>query len=565
MKTSPHANAQEKLLNEMALKGLPLHEPLKLDGLLHRYGKRGPNDAKDEWYRASLLENGEICCTFGSWSGEQEHYNFRSWEDTSPYVELFREESRKLLEKHIEEEKRLCAEALKKARLTLEKSTAASDNHEYLTRKKVSAHPGVTQLNGALLIPRRDITGELASIQSILPSGEKKNFPGLPCKSTFFVLGETEHPKTIRFCEGYATGATIFEHTGDMTVVCFSCGNIFGTTFLFREKFPRASLVLNADRKTEKLCEKWKSQYKGEVQVPTDLEGTDFNDLYIEKGPKECLKQLQLDDLEVLGLRDFLETDFPKRNSILYESFSGKNSPILLEGTSTLVFASGGVGKTNFLYEFSVAVSYGQQFLYYKVTRPYKVFYIDSEMDPSIAQERFSEIAIRRELTECNENFSYYNLGAENLKKNFRRTINLYCPNSRNLLNKHIEKNDIIIIDNLQNTTRDLQNEGKENSSSAWTQIHDWMKEWQSKGKTFLIAHHENRSGTYRGTSRLDGDFDNIFHLTRPEEAPEEGFKFIFEIQKGRQILQQFQHVKTAFHKKPGHIKCFGWEFSSVT
>lgn len=557
----------EKLHQFMAKCNLPAdHVDLNLDGQIHRYGKNGSHDDKDEWYKGYELDNGEIYCTFGTWSYDQEKYTYKSWEDNDPGAEKNLEKTKLLREKYLEEERKQTREALEYTKKVWESAPNAPDDHPYLKRKGVKSH-GIKIHNGKLIVPRYDSTGALASVQTIDENGLKKNAAHLPCKSTYLTLGERQNPDTIRFCEGYATAATLYEQTGDMVVACFSCGNIFGSTFLVREKYPNASLILNADKKTEKICEKWKKQYGGDVQVPHGGEGTDFNDLFNEKGKEEFDKQVKVEKIVTFSPIEFIKRtqQYPERKVIFYANRNGEKDPIFIEARSTLIYGAGGSGKSMFAFELAFAAANGQSIYYWKNDEPRRVFFLDTEMDYSDAAQRMEEIITRRNITEDNGCFTYYNLSAENVETKSRRIINLYCQETRNKLDREIDKHDIIFIDNLQNATRDYDHEGKENSSSAWFVIHDWMKAWQDRGKTFFVIHHENRSGGYRGTSRLDGDFDNRIRISSPDTMPAEGFELIFNIEKGRSIKPFHIKKDISAHRLPTCKTCYGWKMDVVS
>ena len=124
----------------------------------------------------------------------------------------------------------------------------ADGGHPYLLKKDVLAH-GLKQQDGYLLVPMRDIAGELHSIQRIDASGGKL-FPKDGLTATcFHLLGIPNG--TLYICEGYATAATIHEATGDAVVVAFCADNLLPVASAWRLKLPNARIIVAADNDHE--------------------------------------------------------------------------------------------------------------------------------------------------------------------------------------------------------------------------------------------------------------------------------------------------------------------------
>lgn len=117
--------------------------------------------------------------------------------------------------------------------------------HPYLKAKDVQAHGLRIEGNHTLLIPLRDSTGKIWSLQSIAPDGEKRFMPGGRTKGCYFGIGKPSGRLVI--CEGYATGATIHEDTGHAVASAFTSGNLLSVAKALRAKFPCLTLVLAAD------------------------------------------------------------------------------------------------------------------------------------------------------------------------------------------------------------------------------------------------------------------------------------------------------------------------------
>ena len=53
--------------------------------------------------------------------------------------------------------------------------------------------------------------------------------------------------KRIIICEGWATGASIHEATGDFVMVAFDCGQLEDKAKIARDKWPKLPIIIAAD------------------------------------------------------------------------------------------------------------------------------------------------------------------------------------------------------------------------------------------------------------------------------------------------------------------------------
>jgi putative DNA primase/helicase len=107
--------------------------------------------------------------------------------------------------------------------------------HPYLETKKIKAH-GLKIDRQTLLIPLQDEHGSIASLQQIWPNPQilGKFVKGFLKRSRIqgcaLTLGEIKDDCEVVICEGYATGATIYEITGIPVAVAFSSNNLVNIT-----------------------------------------------------------------------------------------------------------------------------------------------------------------------------------------------------------------------------------------------------------------------------------------------------------------------------------------------
>jgi putative DNA primase/helicase len=114
--------------------------------------------------------------------------------------------------------------------------TPAPDNHPYLTKKRIQAHgigllgegypdlPGLVRKKGdVLVIPIANVRGKILSCQFIAGDGSKAYMAGSKQPGGFFYM---EGKSRLWICEGFATGASLQEDTGDTVACAFDTGGL---------------------------------------------------------------------------------------------------------------------------------------------------------------------------------------------------------------------------------------------------------------------------------------------------------------------------------------------------
>ena len=176
----------------------------------------------------------------------------------------------------------------------------ANQSHEYLTKKQVLSY-GLKQLDDSLVVPLCDANGKMWSIQYIHPDGRKQFYTGGRTKGCFYVLGEI-HDKVV-FCEGYATGASVYQATTIPVAIAFNAGNLENVVIALKKKHPNLNIIIGADNDYKEnaqtnvgrdvamqIAEKYNNI---KVIVPYMNENCkcDFNDIAVAKGLGEVRKQ----------------------------------------------------------------------------------------------------------------------------------------------------------------------------------------------------------------------------------------------------------------------------------
>lgn len=171
-------------------------------------------------------------------------------------------------------------EAARKAKELWETSKEPA-NHPYLVKKGVKPH-GIRANGGNLIIPV-SINGEITSVQKIGPNGEKKFHVGGAIKGGCYTIPGSE---TVVICEGFATGASIFEATGFTVLVAFNAGNLYDVAMQHKDA-QRLIIAADDDRfgeintgieKAKKAAEATGAEVICPI-FPLESKGTDFNDM----------------------------------------------------------------------------------------------------------------------------------------------------------------------------------------------------------------------------------------------------------------------------------------------
>lgn len=192
-------------------------------------------------------------------------------------------------------------------------SPAASS--PYLEKKGVEAF-GLREDQGNLIVPLRNINGELRGFQAIAPDGQKAFATGIEKKGNFHLIGaegKDLFQGEIVLCEGYATGASLYMATGKPVAVAFDSGNLISVAEAIRNKFSNIAITICADNdhsmkrdgnpynvgveKARQAAQKVNAKIK--VPTFTDKEKaqglTDFNDLHMTRGLEAVRRQVGME------------------------------------------------------------------------------------------------------------------------------------------------------------------------------------------------------------------------------------------------------------------------------
>lgn len=240
------------------------------------------------------------------------------------------------------------------------------DSHPYLERKCVKAYglrlySGPLAINGmradgALVIPVRDSAGVLQTLEFIGADGEKRFLPKGAKAGHYFAIGKPV--ERILIAEGYATGASIREATGDAVAVAFDAGNLGAVAKALRDKYPNAKIIIAADN------DQWTAgnpgitkareaaqAVGGFVAVPEFTneadKPTDFNDLHRLEGLEAVAKAFQVPEApQVTEIESGVRVTLLRAGDIQPEPIRWLWDGWLAKGKLHILAGQPGTGKT---------------------------------------------------------------------------------------------------------------------------------------------------------------------------------------------------------------------------
>lgn len=156
----------------------------------------------------------------------------------------------KLLREQAEADKKIRVLAAASRAKTIWEKCRDIGTSDYLKKKQVGAH-GVRFTRGSIIVPVRNIGGDLVGLQFIAADGSKKFLTGTPKRGCFHSIGKISPAAPLCICEGYATGASIYKAMGWPVAVAFDAGNLLPVVCALREKYPDQKIIICADNDIE--------------------------------------------------------------------------------------------------------------------------------------------------------------------------------------------------------------------------------------------------------------------------------------------------------------------------
>ena len=261
--------------------------------------------------------------------------------------------------------------------------------HPYLIGKQIGTH-GVRILGDALLVPVRDVAGELHGVQKIDASDTKRYTRGARPAGAFHLIG-TPATKVI-IAEGYATAASIFEATGEAVAVAFNCNNLAPVARQLHQEHPALQIVIAADDDYQTAGNPGLTAgtaaahaVNGLVAIPDfgvhrPDAATDFNDLARQHGPEAvqaCIAKAKRPQATAnTAIRPAYIVHESTSTALLACNYAIKGIADLQ--TIVLIYGASNSGKTFFVLDMTLHVGHGMRWRGRR-TRKCLVLYIAAE------------------------------------------------------------------------------------------------------------------------------------------------------------------------------------------
>lgn len=239
-------------------------EQLRMDGHKHRIklaGDKGratsgeyciyTDETPAGWFKSYKASHG---VPYETWSYKSETFSSMSPEERKAYIEKKEAERAERDRQDARERQR----SILVAREKWNNATQAHPLHNYIMKKGLRSAHGARLLGNNLVIPYVNGAGEVQTIQTISGTGEKLFQLNAPKAGFYSILDgdlgalEPEPTGNTWICEGWATGCSIREATGDIVIVAADCGNLYPVAKNVMESNPSWVLCIAADNDSYK-------------------------------------------------------------------------------------------------------------------------------------------------------------------------------------------------------------------------------------------------------------------------------------------------------------------------
>lgn len=363
---------EQQLRSAMRSAGIDPPDTLLFDGQVHRFDIGPKRNNKAGWYVAHA--DGIPAGRFGNWYEDSGRDGIAWRANIGRQLTPAEEQELLIRQKELREARRAAidskhAEAAEQVKRLWESFQPATAEHPYIAAKGIQPHIARVDNYGRLVVPLYQPEGQLSSLQYIAlnedGTSEKRFHTGAKMAGGFCVIGNVANAAQVYMAEGYATGATIHEVTGDPVVVAYSAHQLVTIAKTIREHLPHLPLTIVADNDESEVGISCATQAAATVGaryvMPPRPEGekhVDAND-YHRKG-YDLLKLLEPSHDDFLtDIREFIRQPAPIR--WLIKKWLQRNALAMLVGAS-------GSGKTMAIVDWASRIaSYANEWAGYPI------------------------------------------------------------------------------------------------------------------------------------------------------------------------------------------------------
>lgn len=381
--------------------GISPPEAITIDGALKRFSGNGDRGDLSAYY--CLHDHGDFQAGFfGDWrSGYYQTWTSRAESELTPEQRLeYRKKINEAKATDEAERAQRAAWAASRAAERWNKAEPASTDNAYLGKKHIKAYDAREDSNG-LLIPVQDITGKIHSLQSIDTEGNKKFHPGGAIRGHFHQIEGAGD--ILYICEGFATGATIREITGNAVIIAFNAGNLKPVAEAIAKAYPNKKIVICADndRKTAGNPGLMKGR-EAAAAIGAGLvcpefgeheQGSDFNDLYVLRGAdavKEALKPKP--SMGMTPAQTRVSGRLHAKPSEPEYLLTYNDKPFLKRGIVGAILAMGGLGKSFLMACIAFFAAGGYPWAGIRPAHPLNILILFAEDDSETVDHRLWSI-----------------------------------------------------------------------------------------------------------------------------------------------------------------------------
>lgn len=252
--------------------------------------------------------------------------------------------------------------AIREAQQVWQGGGAADPHHPYLVRKGIEPHNARQHSDGRLMLPILDATGEVQSVQFIADDGEKKFLPGAPTGGGRSYIG-INMGRTI-LCEGFATGASIYDAIPDQVCVTYSLNNMERVARELHAEGRAIVLATDAGNAAMRM-RALGDELDIPVVYPAQLErGNDFNDQSLSLGVETVAASFRA------GLKQYAEDKALAKPVLPFVWFADARpnleandfvEGLLTSGSMSVIYGPSNCGKTFFVMDLALHVAWGRE------------------------------------------------------------------------------------------------------------------------------------------------------------------------------------------------------------
>ncbi|WP_394807502.1 toprim domain-containing protein [Nitrosomonas sp.] len=250
------------------------------DGKLHRIRSENHKIGTQNCAYVLHIDGGKPAGYFENWVASTKH----TW-TTRKLTRGFHAFSHKeiteaKLQRDIEQRQKHAAAAIKAVNIWNRcKPITKQSEHLYLVNKRIQPH-GARIYGDALVIPIYNESDELVNLQFISLNGEKRFLSGGRKRGCFHIISDLS--QCILICEGFATGASLFEDSGQRVVIAFDAGNLLPVAKNIRDLSPDTEIIICADNDLSGVGQAKAREAAlsigGKILIPLES-GMDWNDV----------------------------------------------------------------------------------------------------------------------------------------------------------------------------------------------------------------------------------------------------------------------------------------------